>query len=157
MPDYDPTKHLGVFAPTCPNYTALAKRLAVAELAIQAVMHHEGCKFVNACDCDDPDKGFKLMRAFLSDSPQTEWVVVDTKDYAFMKVHKAAMPPNSSLVVAYDPGDGSVQIGDDLYPDMVVVRREDIETMFNNTIWFEETEGARKRLELVLNSNRPGN
>lgn len=58
---------------------------------------------------------------------QTAYVpsIWDTNEYAVLRVLKSAMPPNSSLVICYDDGSGVLKIDDDLYPDMVVVRRED--------------------------------
>ena len=51
----------------------------------------------------------------------------DLEEFAVLKVRKSTMPPGASLVVCYDDGSGVPVIADDLYPEFVVVRREDLE------------------------------
>jgi hypothetical protein len=49
--------------------------------------------------------------------------LLNTDEYAILKVLKSSMPPAASLVLCYETG-GVPVLADDLYPEFVVVRRK---------------------------------
>jgi hypothetical protein len=57
----------------------------------------------------------------------SDYVTVNLNDYACLQVLKTSMPPNSSLVICYDDGNGVPHIQDEMYEDYVVVEREDVD------------------------------
>jgi hypothetical protein len=99
----------------------LTKRIAEAEELLQWVMSPDFYN-KNRLRRDIP------IQAFLSHAP-SGYATVD--EYACLQVLKSSMPPNASLVICYDAGDGAPRIQDEMYEGYVVVRRDQAEQILS--------------------------